>query len=108
MVGDFRFLALLGMTRWWDCLVVGPVPHLWIADQVRNDGRGGWCCLVVAPPCGYCLEASMTPTHFTTLWIPAYAGMTVRYRENGGPGLGWGCGRVVAAEIYLACDGVSD
>ena len=26
-------------------------------------------------PCGYCLEASMT---VTTLWFPAYAGMTVR------------------------------
>ena len=27
---------------------------LWIADQVRNDGFGR------TPPCGYCLEASMT------------------------------------------------
>ena len=29
-----------------------------------------------SPPCGYCLEASMTDP--ATLWIPAYAGMTVR------------------------------
>ena len=28
------------------------------------------------PPCGYCLEASMTDP--AALWIPAYAGMTVR------------------------------
>ena len=38
-IGDFRFLALLGMTRWWDCFVVAPhTLPLWIADQVRNDG----------------------------------------------------------------------
>ena len=23
---------------WVFCLVVSPAPHLWIADQVRNDG----------------------------------------------------------------------
>ena len=72
------------------CLVVSPAPHLWIADQVRNDvtmlmhrfhplipcqalgqalvlchqGRGGygWFVLLYASPCGYCLKASMTAT----------------------------------------------
>ena len=42
-------------------LVVHPASHLWIADQVRNDGTGWIVCL--------------------TLWIPACAGMTVRMRE---------------------------
>ena len=60
-----------------------PLPSLWIADQVRNDvtmrcivftltlvlshqGRGGiWLVL-------YCRHAR------PALWIPAYAGMTVR------------------------------
>ena len=40
------------------------LPPLWIADQVRNDGDG----------------------HDTSaLWIPAYAGMTVRGARNDGP-----------------------
>ena len=24
-----------------------------------DSGMSGWCCLVVTPPCGYCLKASM-------------------------------------------------
>ena len=39
-------------------LVVCPAPHLWIADQVRNDGD-----IVPGVP---------------AMWMPAYAGMTVR------------------------------
>ena len=40
----------------WCCLVVAPhTLPLWIADQVCNDGAGH---------------------HTSTLWIPAYAGMT--------------------------------
>ena len=28
-----------GEGDWWlCCLVINPAPHLWIADQVRNDG----------------------------------------------------------------------
>ena len=81
-VGVFRFLALLGMTR-WQCFVVftlAPVsgtgtgfdplplrergnmvgvvllyarpPPLWIADQVRND-RPGRFGLLSASPCGF-------------------------------------------------------
>ena len=42
----------MGERYWLVCLVVPP--HLWIADQVRND---------------------VTP--FPALWFPAYAGMTV-------------------------------
>ena len=37
-----------------------------------------------APPCGYCLKASMTPCHVPALWFPAYAGMTVRDAGNDG------------------------
>ena len=47
------FPAFVGMTvkgTWHDGRLVA-LP-LWIADQVRNDGQ--------LPPCGYCLEASMT------------------------------------------------
>ena len=38
-----------------------PLP-LWIADQVRNDGLSCPAAFhgAVSPPCGYCLEASMT------------------------------------------------
>ena len=40
------------------------LPPLWIADQVRNDGPGDVGVVlftrVALPPCGYCLEASMT------------------------------------------------
>ena len=35
-------------------------PPLWIADQVRNDGLVVGFVLFTLPPCGYCLEASMT------------------------------------------------
>ena len=42
------------------------------------------CC---CPPCGYCLKASMTdPLSVPALWIPAYAGMTVRGAGYDGPG----------------------
>ena len=34
----------------------------------------------VPQPCGYCLEASMTAAR-STLWIPAYAGMTVGFAK---------------------------
>ena len=48
----------------------------------------GWGC---APPCGYCLEASMTGQGgcvvlfhpHLTLWIPAYAGMTGTVQYDG-------------------------
>ena len=53
-------------------LVVCPAPPLWIADQVRNDGA--WR-LVLA-----CWHPHLT------LWIPAYAGMTVRDAGNDGAG----------------------
>ena len=33
-------------------------PHLWIADQVRNDVTVHY--MACTPRCGYCLEASMT------------------------------------------------
>ena len=89
---------------WLVCLVVSPAPHLWIADQVRNDvmmlvclvspsapvsgtgtgfdssaiiGRGGygWCwllsCCGTPPPCGYCLEASMTVPGDLQAWDDA-------------------------------------
>ena len=47
-----------------------------------------WGC---APPCGYCLEASMTGQGgcvvlfhpHLTLWIPAYAGMTGTVQYDG-------------------------
>ena len=51
-----------------------------LTPTLSHQGRGGFCrlvCLVVTARCGYCLESSMTATYFTTLWIPAYAGMTV-------------------------------
>ena len=34
-VGDFRFLALLGMTRWWDCFVFT------LTLALSHQGRGG-------------------------------------------------------------------
>ena len=46
-------------------------PHLWIADQVRNDVT----VLVVLACCCPARPA---------LWIPAYAGMTVRDAGNDG------------------------
>ena len=35
--GDFRFLALLGMTRWWDCLV-----FTLTFDSSPIKGEGDW------------------------------------------------------------------
>ena len=56
----------------WTC---SPSPLIPLPSRERGIRL---CCLVVTRtsgrPCGYCLEASMT----TALWIPAYAGMTVR------------------------------
>ena len=43
----------------WCCLV-DPAPHLWIADQVRNDVTTRCIVSPSPPPCGYWLEASMT------------------------------------------------
>ena len=46
-------------------------------DSSPIKGGGDWWLvwLVVAPPCGYCLEASMTDP--AALWIPAYAGKQI-------------------------------
>ena len=44
--------------------------------EASMTGPGWLFCLVVTPTCGYCLEASMTAP--VALWIPAYAGMTMR------------------------------
>ena len=48
--------AYAGMTvRGWLCwLVVCPAPHLWIADQVRNDG-------VVVPGCPRPVDTALKP-----------------------------------------------
>ena len=54
-----------------------PTLHLWIADQVRNDMG------VVAS--SY-LVVSYSAWRVPALWIPAYAGMTVRYVGNDGEG----------------------
>ena len=49
----------MGVCFWTCCL--RPSLHLWIADQVRNDGAVlVWICC------------------YPVLWIPACAGMTVR------------------------------
>ena len=37
--------------RHWD--------RLW-SSAVKGEGEDGWRCLIVAPPCGYCLKVSMT------------------------------------------------
>ena len=44
----------------WMGWVASARPPLWIADQVRNDGLVVGFVLFTLPPCGYCLEASMT------------------------------------------------
>ena len=48
--GVFRFLALLGMTRWWDCLAV---TLTFDSSPIKGEGIDGWIGLVVVPvvPC---------------------------------------------------------
>ena len=58
------------------------------SSPLIGEGIYGWCCLVYpchTPPCGYCLEASMTDP--AALWIPAYAGMMVRCTWSDGAGI---------------------
>ena len=47
-----------------------------------------------APPCGYCLKASMTAAVRPALWIPAYAGMTVGFAKVSIKGEGDEVGRL--------------
>ena len=55
---------------------LSPLP-LWIADQVRNDGADGWNDAWRTPPCGYCLEASMTAAHHCPSGLRIKSAMTV-------------------------------
>ena len=93
-------------------------PHL---SPLPSRERGIWlCCLGVAPPCGYCLKASMTDlavglsccmrppltsrlriksamtgSAAPALWIPVHAGMTVGFAKvsikGEGESVGWVC-----------------
>ena len=37
------------------------VPMSFAKVSIKGEGDlVGWCCLVVAPPCGYCIKASTT------------------------------------------------
>ena len=69
---------------WWLCwLVVSPALHLWIADQVRNDVTELSCFTLTfdSSPIkgeGLLVGVVLFTRTSATLWIPAYAGMTVR------------------------------
>ena len=49
--------AYAGMTVWWDSLAF---TLAFDSSPIKGEGIVGWYCLVVTPPCGYCLKVSMT------------------------------------------------
>ena len=58
VVGDFRFLALLGMTQWQGFVVF---TLTFDSSPIKGEGDSvGWFVLLYAPPFGYCLESKMT------------------------------------------------
>ena len=59
-IGDFRFLALLGMTRWWDCLAV---TLAFDSSPIKEEGDDGGCFIlftrVARRPSGLQVKSAM-------------------------------------------------
>ena len=82
--------AYAGMTVSGCFVLLSPSPLIPLPSRER--GIGGLGCLVVTPPCGYCLEASMTATLPCSSGLrikSAMTGTTRRFRIRSGM-TGWG------------------
>ena len=77
-VFGIRICGIMGICRIGTMLRIVFTLTLALSHQVRGDS-GGWSVLLYAPPRPYGLriKSAMTgSTTCSTLWIPAYAGMT--------------------------------